>query len=154
MTSLKLTSWQLTKLFAFPSRQKWAEDLQSVIVILLPPMMSARVCDQWRRSVPMRSLLWQPRPSITTPAFSAVTHHSYTPVTCHVSPPCPDHRIGNLTIRGFVVNQLEKLEAAKADWLVCLSLLSLTASFLVHPGPSGLIFSDLPAPYLSLLGLT
>ena len=27
-------------------------------------------------------------------------------------------------------NQLEKLEAAKAAWLVCLSLLSLTASFL------------------------
>ena len=32
--------------------------------------------------------------------------------------------------------QLEKLEAAKAAWLVCLSLLSLTGSFLVLLGPS------------------
>ena len=31
-------------------------------------------------------------------------------------------------------NQLEKLEAAKAAWLVCLSLLSLTGSFLVLLG--------------------
>ena len=38
-------------------------------------------------------------------------------------------------------NQLEKLEAAKAAWLVCLSLLSLTGSLLT-------------GPYLALLGLT
>ena len=35
------------------------------------------------------------------------------------------------------INQLEKLEAAKADSLVCLSLLSLSGSFLVLLGPSG-----------------
>ena len=46
----------------------------------------------------------------------------------------------------FVINQLEKLEAAKAAWLVCLSLLSLTGhswSFWVLTGP-----------YLAILGLT
>ena len=32
-------------------------------------------------------------------------------------------------------NQLEKLEAAKAAWLVCLSLLSVTGSLLVLLGP-------------------
>ena len=64
------------------------------------------------------------------------------------------------------LNQLEKLEAAKAAWPVCLSLLSL-----VLLGPSGLIFSylyrallslnghylvllSLTGPYLALLGLT
>ena len=52
------------------------------------------------------------------------------------------------------INQLEKLEAAKAAWLVCLSLLSLTGSFLVLLGPSGLIFSDLTRLSLALLGLT
>ena len=36
-------------------------------------------------------------------------------------------------------NQLEKIEAAKAARLVCLSLLSLTWSFLVLLGPSGFI---------------
>ena len=35
------------------------------------------------------------------------------------------------------MNQLEKLEAAKAALLVCLSLLSLTVSFLVLLGPYG-----------------
>ena len=49
---------------------------------------------------------------------------------------------------------LEKLEAAKAARLVCLSLLSLTGFFLVLLGPSGLIFSDLTGPYIALLGLT
>ena len=36
----------------------------------------------------MRSLLWQPRPSITTPAFSAGDHgapHTSQLHTCHVS---------------------------------------------------------------------
>ena len=37
-------------------------------------------------------------------------------------------------------NQLEKLEAALAAWLVCLSLLSLTGSFLVLLGKFLLIF--------------
>ena len=37
----------------------------------------------------------------------------------------------------IIMNQLEKLEAAKAARLVCLSLLSLTGSFLVLLGPSG-----------------
>ena len=68
-----------------------------------------------------------------------------------------DDTLCNLTLRGTETPcryQLEKLAAAKAAWLVCLSLLSLTASFLVHLGPSGLIFSDLTGPYLALLGLT
>ena len=54
-----------------------------------------------------------------------------------------------------------KLEAAKAAWLVCLSLMSLTGSFLVILSPSGSIFSgpylawlSLTWPYLALLGLT
>ena len=51
-------------------------------------------------------------------------------------------------------NQLEKLEAAKAAWLVCLSLISLTGFFLVLLGPSGSIFTDLTGPYLVLLVLT
>ena len=51
-------------------------------------------------------------------------------------------------------NQLEKLEAARDARLVCLSLLSLTGSFLVLLSPSGLFFSDLTRPYLALLGLT
>ena len=113
MTSLKLTSWQLTKLFAVPSRQKWAGDVQIFIDILLPPMMSACacVCDQWRRSVPMRSLLWQPRPSITTPAFSAGDHgapHTSQLHTCHVSRvSTPALTIGsNIPIRGFVVKKV------------------------------------------------
>ena len=42
-------------------------------------------------------------------------------------------------------NQLEKLEAAKAAWLVYLGLLSLTGSFLALLGLTG--------PYLDLLGL-
>ena len=37
----------------------------------------------------------------------------------------------------FQKNQFKKLEAAKAACLVCLSLLSLTGSFLVLLGPSG-----------------
>ena len=45
-----------------------------------------------------------------------------------------------------VDNQLEKLEAAKAAWLVYLSLLSLTGSFLALLG--------LTRPYWALLGLT
>ena len=50
-------------------------------------------------------------------------------------------------------DQLEKLEAAQAAWLVCLSLLSLTGSFLVLLGPSGSIF-DLTGPYFAKLSLT
>ena len=46
----------------------------------------------------------------------------------------------------FKFNQLEKLEAAKAAWLVCLSLLSLTGSY------SALL--SLTQPYLALLSLT
>ena len=60
-----------------------------------------------------------------------------------------------------IFNELEKLEAAKAAWLVCFNLLSLTASFLVLLVPSGLIFFwpywallSLTGPYLALLGLT
>ena len=44
----------------------------------------------------------------------------------------------------YLRNQLEKLEAAKAAWKVCLCLLSLT----------GTIFTDLPGPFSALLGLT
>ena len=53
-------------------------------------------------------------------------------------------------------NQLEKLEAAKAAWLVCLSLLSLTESFLILLGPSGpyLALLSLTGPYSALLSLT
>ena len=46
----------------------------------------------------------------------------------------------------IIINQLEKLEAAKAAWLVWPSLLSLTGSFLVLLGPSG--------SFLVLLGLS
>ena len=52
----------------------------------------------------------------------------------------------------FKTNQLEKLEAAKAAWLVCISLLSLTGSFLVPLGPLGSTFTDFTGPYLVLLG--
>ena len=55
----------------------------------------------------------------------------------------------------------EKLKAAKAARLVCLSLLSLTGSFLVLLDPSGSIFSDLnwallslTQPYIAFLSLT
>ena len=41
------------------------------------------------------------------------------------------------------MNQLEKLESAKAALLVCLSSLSLTGSFLLLLGPSGSIFTDI-----------
>ena len=44
--------------------------------------------------------------------------------------------------------QLEKLQAAKAAWPVCLSLLSLAGSFLVN------ILYSLTGHYLALLGLT
>ena len=47
----------------------------------------------------------------------------------------------------FAVNQLEKLEAAKAAWKVCLCLLSLTGTFL-------LTFPGLSQPYWALLSLT
>ena len=56
----------------------------------------------------------------------------------------------------LISNQLEKLEAAKAAWLVCHSLLSLTGSFLVLLGPFGSFwvnFFDLTEPYLPLLDL-
>ena len=46
----------------------------------------------------------------------------------------------------FSWNQLEKLEAAKAAWLVCLSLLSLTGPYLA--------LLSLTWPYWALLGLT
>ena len=49
----------------------------------------------------------------------------------------------------FAVNQLEKLEAAKAAWLVCLSLLSLIGSFLVRS-----FWFNFYWPYLALLSLT
>ena len=51
-------------------------------------------------------------------------------------------------------NQLEKLEAAKDARLVCLSLLSLTWSFLVLLGPSGSFWVLLGKFLLTLLGLT
>ena len=44
------------------------------------------------------------------------------------------------------LNQIEKLEAAKAAWLVCLSLLSLTRSFLAL-----LVITQF---YLALINLT
>ena len=47
------------------------------------------------------------------------------------------------------MNQLENLEAAKAARLVCLSLLSLTGSFLVLLGPSVSIFIDHTRPYFA-----
>ena len=51
----------------------------------------------------------------------------------------------------FKLNQLEKLEAAKAARLVCLSFLSLTGSLLLLLGPSGSIFTDI---HWALLGPT
>ena len=54
----------------------------------------------------------------------------------------------------FKLNQLEKLEAAKAARLVCLSFLSLTGSLLLLLGPSGSIFTDITGPYWALLGFT
>ena len=51
-----------------------------------------------------------------------------------------------LHIYYYLCNQLEKLEAAKAAWLVWPSLLSITGSFLVLLGPSG--------SFLVLLGLS
>ena len=52
------------------------------------------------------------------------------------------------------VNQLEKLEAAKAAWLVCLSLLSLTGSFLVLLGLSESFWVKFYWPYQALLSFT
>ena len=51
-------------------------------------------------------------------------------------------------------NQLEKLEAAKAAWLVCLSLLSLPGSFLVLLGFTWSFWVLLGEFLLTLLGLT
>ena len=51
-------------------------------------------------------------------------------------------------------NQLEKLEAAKAAWLVCLSILSLTGSFLLLLGQFLLTLLGLTGPYWALLGFT
>ena len=65
----------------------------------------------------MRSLLWQPRPSITTPAFSAGDHgapHTSQLHTCHVSRvSTPALTIGsNITIRGFVVKKVFQWKTA------------------------------------------
>ena len=65
-------------------------------------------------------------------------------------PPLPSHHKAHFDP---ILNQLEKLEAAKAAWLVCLSLLSLTGSFLVLLGPSGSIFTDLTRPYFAFWAL-
>ena len=62
--------------------------------------------------------------------------------------------VKTVRLQKIIDNQLEKLEAAKAAGLVCLSLLSLTGFFLVLLGPSGSIFTDLTGAYLALLGLT
>ena len=64
------------------------------------------------------------------------------------------HTHNKLSVQFISINQLEKLEAAKADWLVCLSLLSLTGSFLVLGSywPYWALLS-LTGPYLALLGL-
>ena len=51
-------------------------------------------------------------------------------------------------------NQLEKLEAAKAALLVCLSSLRLSGSILLLLGHSGSIFTDITGPYWALLGFT
>ena len=53
-------------------------------------------------------------------------------------------------------NQLEKLEAAKAAWLVCLSLLSFTESDWVWLGLTGSdwVLLGLTGPYWALLGFT
>ena len=51
-------------------------------------------------------------------------------------------------------NQLEKLEAARGAWLVCISLLSLTGSFWVLPGPSGSFWLNFFWPYRALLSIT
>ena len=58
----------------------------------------------------------------------------------------------------LIDNQLEKLEAAEAAWLVCLNLLTLTGSFLVPLGPSGSFWVNFFWSYralcVALLGLT
>ena len=73
----------------------------------------------------------------------------------------PSHIIKEVVCKrrsGFVLdkpinnNQLEKLEAAKAAWLVCLRLLSLTGSFLVLLGPPGPFWAS--GLYLALFSLT
>ena len=56
----------------------------------------------------------------------------------------PDNfKIDRLKLRRVLTNQLEKLEAAKAARLVCLSLQSLTGSFLVLLGYFFLILPGL-----------
>ena len=54
------------------------------------------------------------------------------------------------------LNQLEKLEAAKAAGLVCLSLLSLTGPYLALLSLTGPYWAllGLTGPYCALLGLT
>ena len=55
-----------------------------------------------------------------------------------------------------IINQLEKLEAAKAAWVVCFSLLGFTGPYLVLLGFTGLYWDllGLTGPYWALLGLT
>ena len=62
----------------------------------------------------MRSLLWQPRPSITTPAFSAGDHgapHTSQLHTCHVSR-VSTPALTYITIWGFVVKKVFQWKTA------------------------------------------
>ena len=72
------------------------------------------------------------------PLWNIITIHSH-------SAPRPGPNI--------IINQLEKLEAAKAAWLVCLSLLSLTGSFWVVLGQFLLTLRSHTGLYWALLGL-
>ena len=82
------------------------------------------------------------------PVTGATACRDTAVLQCHTSHQHKDRSIINVINSDadltFSRNQLEKLEAAKAARLVCLSLLSLT--YWVLLGPSG--------PYWALLGLT
>ena len=64
--------------------------------------------------------------------------------------------IWHLKIVCLDTNQLEKLEAAKAAWLVCLSLHSLTGRYWALLGLSGPLWAllSLSKPYVALHSLT
>ena len=71
-------------------------------------------------------------------AFRRITRNT----TCQ-QPKVSHYARGIYLIFRFTNNQLEKLEAAKAALLVCLSLLSLTGSFLVLLGQFSLTLPGL-----------
>ena len=80
-------------------------------------------------------------------AVTVHQHHGEHQAAGRVTIPC---------LKLSITNQLEKLEAAKAAWLVYLSLLSHTGPYLALLGLTGPYWAllGLTEPYLALIGVT